>query len=67
MSRCTVLQLELATAVIMSAAKGGTFAAEMPIKRLLMLLELARQGGAGQQADVIDLERWRQVIQDLAS
>lgn len=51
----------------MSAAKGGTFAAEMPIKRLLMLLELARQGGAGQQAAVIDLERWRQVIQDLAS
>lgn len=54
-------------AVVMSASQGGTFAAEMPVKRLLMLLELARQGGSPHRAGGIDVERWTQIIQDLAS
>ncbi len=54
-------------AMVMSASQGGTFAAEMPVKRLLMLLELARQGGSPHRAGGIDVERWKQIIQDLAS
>lgn len=60
-------QMELAMAVVMSASQGGTFAAEMPVKRLLMLLELAGQGGSPHRAGGIDVERWKQIIQDLAS
>ena len=56
-------QVELAMAVVMSASKTTTFAAEMPIKRLLMLLELARQGDESGivRTDRISLNRWKQV------
>ena len=38
---------------------------EVPVKRLLLLVELARQGlEAGQRA--VPLARWTQIIQDLA-
>jgi vesicle-fusing ATPase len=60
-------EMELAMAVVMSASQSGTFAAEMPVKRLLMLLELARQGGSAHHPGGVDVERWKQVIQDLAS
>jgi hypothetical protein len=38
---------------------------EVPVKRLLLLVELARQGlEAGRRA--VPLARWTQIIQDLA-
>ena len=55
----------------------GAFAAEevegavamlepnMPIKRLLMLLEMARAGGGSGDGGRIALERWMDRIQDL--
>lgn len=38
--------------------------AELPIKRLLMLLEMARQGVL--DTDTIPITHWSQVLRDLA-
>lgn len=64
------VQVEEALATILGASR-NEFAAEVPIKRLLLLLEMARQGLAGgdePQVAVteITLERWTEVIRDLA-
>ena len=39
--------------------------ADVPIKRLLLLLDLARQGQPEEQPEA-SLERWAQVLRDLA-
>ncbi len=61
----------MALATVLSASKDATkFAAEIPIKRLLVLLEMARQGQdaeAPASGGQISLERWTEVIRDLAS
>lgn len=60
----------MALATILGASR-NEFAAEVPIKRLLLLLEMARQGQSGDEPLVavteITLERWTEVIRDLAS
>lgn len=56
-------------ATVLGASR-NEFAAEVPIKRLLLLLEMARQGHDDEpQVAVteITLERWTEVIRDLAS
>lgn len=50
--------------VQVEAAVAGLAEAEVPIKRLLLLVDLARQGvPAGAP---IPLERWHQVLRDLS-
>jgi hypothetical protein len=63
------IQVDMALMALLSASN-NSFAAELPIKRLLLLLEMARQSTAGADephTSVIPIERWTQVIQDLAS
>ena len=50
------LQLEAAASCLVEA--------EVPIKRLLLLLDLARQGVP--EGSHIPLDRWMQVLQDLS-
>ena len=62
-------QVDMALATVLSASK-NEFAAEIPIKRLLVLLEMARQGQESEApapGGQISLERWTEVIRDLAS
>ena len=70
-THCCTGQVDMALATVLSASKDETkFAAEIPIKRLLVLLEMARQGQdaeAPTQGGQISLERWTEVIRDLAS
>lgn len=47
------------------AAVQSLLGQQMPIKRLLLLLELARQGVP--DGAFIPLQRWNQVLQDIAS
>ena len=59
----------MALATVLGASR-NEFAAEVPIKRLLLLLEMARQGHEDEpQVAVteITLERWTEVMRDLAS
>ena len=62
-------QVEMALATVLSASS-NEFAAEIPIKRLLLLLEMARHGQSSNEPmanNQITLERWTEVIRDLAS
>ena len=55
-SGCSALQVDMAVANILEE--------EVPIKRLLMLLEMARQGVS--HTDTIPITHWSQVLRDLA-
>lgn len=58
----------MAVAAILGMSGGPAWAAKMPIKRLLLLLEMARQREDGGEAyNQIPIARWTQVIKDLAS
>lgn len=50
--------------VQLEAAASCLTESEVPIKRLLLLVELARQGVP--EGSPIPLERWMQVLQDLS-
>lgn len=53
---CVLLQLEAAVACLVEA--------EVPIKRLLLTVDLARQGLA--EGAAIPLQRWTQTLADLS-
>ena len=55
---CPALQLDAAVAELLDP--------EVPLKRLLLLLDLARQGQAEEER-AASLTRWSQVLRDLAN
>ncbi len=58
------MQLEVAIQVIKTAQQAD-FAAQLPIKRLLQRLEMARSGLQLRDDQEIPIERWKQVIEDM--
>mmetsp|Transcript_17599 Transcript_17599/g.52878 ORF Transcript_17599/g.52878 Transcript_17599/m.52878 type:complete len:742 (+) Transcript_17599:405-2630(+) len=57
-------ELDMAIEVIKTAQQ-AEFAAQLPIKRLLQRLEMARSSADLGDGQEIPLERWKQVIQDM--
>lgn len=50
---------------VIKTAQQAEFAAQLPIKRLLQRLEMARSSADLGDGQEIPLERWKQVIQDM--